>query len=117
MHRAEEHRRIEGWRGRTAHRGDEDGGGGLVEEHEGEAAGEVGEHEAGGVRRPVPQRPVGLDHQHRLVGALRQPVLLPEAPQVGQQPLEQAVDLVLRREQPNQSTKQLQITVSTARIH
>lgn len=64
MHRAEEHRRIEGWRGRTAHRGDEDGGGGLVEEHEGEASGEVGEHEAGWVRRPVAQRPVGLDHQH-----------------------------------------------------
>lgn len=64
------------------HRGDEDGGGGLVEEDEGEVACEVGEHEAGGIRRPVAQGLVGFDHQHRLVGALRQAVLLPEAPQV-----------------------------------
>jgi hypothetical protein len=86
--------------GHVAARRDEERVGGRVEEHEGVGAGELREHEAGRVRRPVPQRLVGLDDQEHLVGALGQPVLLAQPPQVVQHPLEQAEHLVLRRERP-----------------
>ena len=81
-------------------RGDEQRVGGLVEEHEGVGAGELREHEAGRVWRPVAERLVGLDDEEHLVGALGQPVLLAQPPQVVQHPLEQAEHLVFRRERP-----------------
>ena len=94
------------------YRCDEEGVGGLVEEHEGVAAGELGEHEAGRVGRPVPERLVGLDDEEHLVGALGgQPVLLAQPPQVVQHPLEQAEHLVLGRERPGWSNTNKQTNV------
>ena len=86
----------------VTYRCDEQGVGGLVEEHEGIAAGELREHEAGRVWRPVPQRLVGLDDEDHLVGALGQPVLLAQPPQVVQHTLEQTEYLVLCRERPDE---------------
>jgi hypothetical protein len=44
----------------------------------------------------------GYGDEDHLVGSLGQPVLLAQPPQVVQHALEQAEDLVLRRERPDQ---------------
>ena len=56
---------------------------------------------------------VGLDGEDRLVGAIAQPVLLPQPTQVVQQPLEQAEDLVLRSKRPEQIKTVLCLSVSS----
>lgn len=54
------------------------------------------------VRRPVPKGLVGLDHEDHLVRGLRQAVLLPEAAEVVQRPLEQAEYLIFDGERSAQ---------------
>ncbi len=76
------------------YRGHKEGGGGLVEEHKGVAAGELREHEASRVRCSVSQRLVRLDHKEHLIGTLGQTILLVQVAKIVQDSLEQAEDVI-----------------------
>lgn len=76
------------------YRGHKEGGGGLVEEHKGVAAGELREHEASRVRCSVSQRLVRLDNQEHLIGALGQAILLAQPAQIVQDSLKQAENVI-----------------------
>ena len=81
--------------------GGEDGAGLVVEDDEGEGAGEILDDLVGGVGAAVAEGAVGLDDEQRLVGgAAAQPVLPDQAAQVVQPPHEHAVDVIQPTEHP-----------------
>lgn len=51
--------------------------GGLVKEHKGKIAREVGKHGAGRIWCPVTEGLVGLDDEHHLIGTLGETIVLP----------------------------------------
>lgn len=74
--------------------------GDVVEDDEDEIAYEVSEHEVCGIRSAVSQCPIRLHHQHHLACILPQTVMVFQARQVLQRPLEQAKYLVAHSERP-----------------
>lgn len=70
------------------YRSDEESGGGLVEDDEGEIAAEMADDVARRVRSPVTEGLVSFDHQNHLVRRFGQAVLLPQTPQIVQNSLE-----------------------------
>lgn len=82
------------------HQRREDGAGFGVVDDESEGSVEVLEDLVGRVRRPVAERPISLDHQHRFVRALRHPVLPYQAAYIVHSSREDTIYLVHATEIP-----------------